>query len=220
MKLKNKKIFTDKKNHWDKFYKKFNLKSESSFARFVIKWLKNKKYNFNKNKIIDIGCGNSRDGNFFNINNLKVTGVDMSQTAIQLNKAVYPDINFYKKNICSLGFELKNDIFNLIYARFFLHAITEPDENRFLKNCKKISNKKSIFFLEFRTTKDSLMKKGLKLKDNARFHGHYRRFIDVNFFLKKLNICKFKILYFSEGIRYAKFNKERPHVCRLILKNI
>lgn len=74
--------------------------------------------------------------------------------------------------------------------------------------------------MEFRTTKDPLMKKGLILKDNERFYGHYRRFIDVNFFLKKLNFFKFKILYFSEGIRHAKFNKERPHVCRLILKNI
>ena len=53
-------------NYWNNFYgdkKKFR---ESSFARFVLKKIKNKK-NF---KIIDIGCGNGRDSFFLVKKNL------------------------------------------------------------------------------------------------------------------------------------------------------
>ena len=56
------------------------------------------------------------------------------------------------------------------------------------------------------------------MRDNERFFGHYRRFIDVKQFSKKIEFYGFKILYISQGKNYANFKKEQPHICRIILK--
>ena len=46
--------------------------------------------------------------------------------------------------------------------------------------------KNSKLFLEFRTTKDPLMKKGKKISYNEVVSDHYRRFINVQEFLKEI----------------------------------
>jgi hypothetical protein len=50
------------------------------------------------------------------------------------------------------------------------------------------NNKKTIIFLEFRTIKDPLMKKGLKISRNERFFTHYRRFINTRFIKNNFEI--------------------------------
>ena len=212
------KIKSDKKKHWNKFYKKFNTQPESNFSRFSILWLKKNTHKIYNKFLIDIGCGNSRDTKYFKNKKMIVTGLDQSNTAINYNKKNYPEINFYKKNICEKKFNLNNKKFDYIYARFFIHAISSSEESQFLFNCIKISKKNSIFLFEFRTTEDQLMKKGIKIKGTERFYGHYRRFIDVKKFIKKIEIYGFKILYISQSNKYANFKKEKPHICRIIIK--
>ncbi len=213
-----KKIIKKKKDHWNNFYKKMQINSESSFSRFIIRWLKLKKLNIIGSNIVDIGCGNSRDSAYFKKIGINVTGIDQSLTAIKLNKKKFPLIEYFIKDICSKNFNLKSKKFDYLYARFFIHAISDKQETEFLKNCKKIAKKKSIFLFEFRTTLDPLIKKGIKMRDNERFFGHYRRFIDVKQFSKKIEFYGFKILYISQGKNYANFKKEQPHICRIILK--
>ena len=212
------KIKSEKKKHWNKFYKTFALNSESNFSRFIIKWFKKNKYKTVDKTLIDIGCGNSRDAKYFKSKDIAVTGIDQSSIAIELNKKNYVYIDYFKKDICKKKFEFNRKKFDYLYARFFIHAISLRDESQFLNNCKKISKKDSIFLFEFRTTHDPLINKGTKLKGNERFYGHYRRFVDINQFIKKIEIYGFKILYISQGKNYANFKKEQPHICRMILK--
>jgi ubiquinone/menaquinone biosynthesis C-methylase UbiE len=201
------------KNYWNNFYKNFLINKESSFARFVYKKIKKK-----ANKLLDVGCGNGRDTFFFLKKGLDIRGIDISKTAIRNNKKIKKKI-FYLKDICSRRFFLKEK-FSIIYARFFLHAIDSKKENFFLKNIKKISYKKTIVFLEFRTIKDPLIKKGIKLSKYERFYTHYRRFINPKEFLSKISEEGFRVLNISSSYNYARFNLERPHICRLIIKAI
>ena len=212
------KIIKKKKDHWNTFYKKMIIISESSFSRFVIRWLKLRKFNIIERNLVDIGCGNSRDSVYFTKKRLKVTGIDQSFTAIKFNKKKFQNVDYFKKDICAKNFNLNLKKFDYLYARFFIHAISEKHETQFLLNCKKISKKNSLFLFEFRTTLDSLMQKGTKLKGNERFFGHYRRFIDIDQFLKKIKLHGFKMLYISQGKNYANFKKEQPHICRIIFK--
>ena len=196
--------------HWNKFYKTFNLKKETPFARFVIKKIIPKK------KFLDIGCGNGRDTIFFKKKKLKVLGLDNSKIAIKMNKLKDKKI-FKYFNFCNKKISLNK--FDYIYARFFLHAINEKEEYNFFKNCKKISNQKSLIFLEFRTTKDSMFKRGKHISKYERVYGHYRRFIDTIEFKKKLKKLDFKLIYFKVGMKLALFNNEKPYVCRAIIQN-
>ena len=78
-----------------------------------------------------------------------------------------------------------------------------------------------FIYLEFRTINDILFKKGKKISHNERITNHYRRFIDPVDLLKELKInFNFKIIYCKSSTRFAIFNKQRPYVCRLILKKI
>jgi ubiquinone/menaquinone biosynthesis C-methylase UbiE len=202
------------KKYWDDFYKSFFVKKESPFARFVYKKIQKKKID----KLLDVGCGNGRDTFFFCKKGFDIKGIDISKTAIRNNKRIEKK-NFYLKNICSKDFFLKEK-FSIIYARFFLHAINSKKENFFLKNIKKISYKKTIIFLEFRTIKDPLIKKGIKLSKYERFHTHYRRFINTKEFVSKISDEGFRVLYISSSYNYAKFKFEKPHICRLVMQVI
>ena len=112
-------------NYWNNFYKNFLLKEETSFARFVFNKIRYKK-NF---KILDIACGNGRDTIFFLKKGFQAKGLDISKTAIGINKKIFRN-NFFLKDICSNKFNIQ-ETYHFIYSRFFLHAINEKDENKF-----------------------------------------------------------------------------------------
>jgi len=60
--------------------------------------------------------------------------------------------------------------------------------------------------------------KGKKISKNETFYTHYRRFIDLERFEKKLKEKKFMILYKKKGINLSKNLNENPFLCRLIIK--
>jgi len=153
---------------------------------------------------------------FFLNKGIHATGIDFSKTTIKKNNLIKK--NFIFNNICDDHLKILNKKFNYIYARFFLHAINYENEDRSLKNIKKISKKNSLFFFEFRTTKDKLMKKGKIISKYERFYGHYRRFINVNDFRSKLDLMGYKILYIKESVNFAKLKSDKPSVCRIIFK--
>ena len=69
--------------YWNRFYEKVikEIQEPSDFARFVLHYLQSGK------RLMDIGCGNGRDSLYFARNQILVTGVDASETAInQLQK--------------------------------------------------------------------------------------------------------------------------------------
>ena len=108
----------------------------------------------------------------------------------------------------------------MVYARFFIHAINEKDQKNFLNNVKKIIKKKGFIFFEFRTTKDPLIKKGVKISKYERYDDHYRRFIQPNQFIKKLKEIGFKILYFKTSNKFAVYKNQKPNICRIISKKV
>jgi ubiquinone/menaquinone biosynthesis C-methylase UbiE len=196
--------------YWNNFYKKFNTCEESNFARFVYKYISKLK----NVKLLDVACGNGRDTFYFRKNAIDAEGVDISRTAIKKNKLI-SDF-FYIKNVCKKKIFFKKK-YNVIYARFFLHAINEKQENIFFKNLKKIATKNSKIFLEFRTDKDPLINKGIKISKNERFYTHYRRFINVSNFKVKVLKNKFKVIKIISSSNFALFKGQKPNICRAIL---
>jgi len=202
------------KKFWNEFYKKkLSVLKPSPFARFVYSKL-NKKKNIS---VLDIGCGNGRDTIFFLKKKLLAIGIDHSKSAISILKKKYKN-NFYHLDACkSFKKKFKINKFDIIYARFFIHSISLRQEKFFFKNVIKFKNLNSKTFVEFRTTKDDLFKKGKNLKDNITFTDHYRRFIRIKDFKKRISSYGFKIDSILEGKNLAKYKNENPHVARIIL---
>ena len=206
-------------NYLNKFYKKKDKKILSSnFAKFIKKKLITKKSN-----ILEIGTGNGRDAFYFSKYSKNVLAIDQSIIAISNNKLRAKRLSINNLEFKSLPLnkfmKIKNrSVINLIYARFFIHSINQNNENLFLKNLTRFNKLKPLIVLEFRTTKDELMKKGKKLSKFERYTDHYRRFIDTETFEKKIKKMGFIITYKKLGINLSKTKKDNPHLCRIIFK--
>ena len=201
-------------DYWNKFYKKASVQEQSKFALFAYKRIIKLKKKF---KMIDVGCGNGRDTIFFIKKKIDIIGLDRSNV-IRKNKNIFKK-NFIKKNICMKNLNFKKK-FDVLYARFFIHAINAKEQENFFKNVKKILRKRALIFLEFRTIKDPLIKKGIKISKHERYDDHYRRFIDPHEFKNKMKKMNFKIIYKKTGINLSKTKNDNPHLCRIIFCKI
>ena len=202
-------------NYWNKFYKKKSITAESTFAKFTYKKIINK-----KSTLLDIGCGNGRDSYYFNRKGLIVTGIDISQKAIQKNsKDKIKNLSFKKFDI---GKDKIKGKFDIIYCRFFVHTVDELLENKLIKLIKNSKNRGTKVFFEFRNYKDKIFG-NFKAKDHNKVvefeKGHFRRIIDPKIFKKKFLIeTKSKIIYQKNGINLSIVRKDNPNLSRMIFK--
>ena len=207
------------KKYWNTYYNlKHGINKKSNFASFI-----NKKY-INKDTILlDVGSGNGRDAFYFTKKAKYVQGIDQSSVAIKKNRLNAKRLNLKNIDFKNISSNKLKDInkkkINFIYARFFLHAINEKNENIFLKSLLKDFTCETVIALEFRTIRDKLMSKGIKISKYERLTSHYRRFIDFIKFEKKLKKMKFKILYKKVGINLSKSPNDNPHLCRIVFSN-
>tara|TARA_B100000795_G_scaffold269598_1_gene259510 strand:- start:2580 stop:3218 length:639 start_codon:yes stop_codon:yes gene_type:complete len=208
------------KDFWNKYYlknKKLTIPSPSSFASFFYK-----KFLKKNDSIIEIGCGNGRDTFHFYKKTKKIIAIDQSKSAInkniKLSKKLLKKINFVNCDFEKINKNYKKNI-DFLYARFFLHTINLRQENVLIKQINSIKANCNIkIVLEFRTSKDKLKDKGKVLSKNTSFTDHYRRFINVDNFLKKLKKNNFKVIYIKQGINLSKTKNDNPHLCRLVFE--
>ena len=210
--MKKKKIIS----YWNNYYNKKIKFKESSFARFVFKFIGRS----NNKRLIDIGCGNGRDSFFFSKKGYSVTGIDISNTAIQ-NNSIIED-----KNLSFLKFDVENDTiskkFDIIYSRFFIHALSEKGEKKLIQLINKIKTKNTYIFLEFRNSKDDIFNK-IRYKEHNNFvdfnNGHFRRIIDTRLFIKNfIKKTKSKNIYTKPSKNLSIVKNDNPNLSRVIFK--
>lgn len=207
--------------YWNNFYKTdVKLNKNSNFASLI----KNK-FLKKKMKVLEIGTGNGRDAFYFSNYVKSIIAIDQSKTIINENKSKskklkIKNLHFYKCSVNQIKKIKKKNSLNFIYARFFLHSINAKKEDLLLKNLSKYNKINPLIAFEFRTDLDKLMKKGKKLSKFERYTDHYRRFINVPSFEKKLFNYGFKIIYKKTGINLSKTKNDNPHLCRIIFCKI
>lgn len=207
--------------HWDRTYQHDGLPTyPSQFAVFVCDYLKPGQ------NVVEFGCGTGRDANFFARQGYRVFGFDASEAAIARCRAAAPsecaaapvfsqlsisdgwtgdDLSRESRGISS-ALDLSTDI--LVYARFFLHAITADEQAQFLELLRLIGDPGIMCAFEFRTLRDAGQSKIAQ--------PHYRRFVDPLHLLEELEARGFKLEYFVEGFGMAKYKTEDAHVARVV----
>jgi SAM-dependent methyltransferase len=205
-----------KYTYWDDFYLSLANKPAptypSQFAAFTLSELQRR-----DQLIIELGCGNGRDALFFAQHGQNVIGVDSSSAAIEIcqQRNRYKDLASF---VCAdfSSDELMSKIALptpctsiLLYARFFLHAITSEQEEIFFAFANTIQSTRVTIAVEFRTHIDATLS---KTTDN-----HFRRFINPTDFIQRSVHHNFNVNYFVEGFGYAKHKSDDAHVARLIL---
>ena len=110
-------------------------------------------------------------------------------------------------------------MYDCIYSRFTLHAITDEQENEMLDNVINGLCKGGVFCIEARTIKDDIYGLGEEVGHNAYiYNNHYRRFIDVDEFKKKLINKGFEIVFLEEERGFSKTDDSDPVLMRCIAR--
>ncbi len=204
--------------YWDKFYgDQQGPTTPSDFALFVARQFPQLAF------VVDVGCGNGRDSSFFLGLGVPVLAVDQSEVAIGAlqKKHVGENLVSFAANIESPDLIFKIDRWlksiesnceGIIYARFFLHAINDEQEDAFLDAVSKWAKIHPITIcLEFRTQHDAQ-----RTKVTAH---HYRRYMDPKAFLSRANAAGLRSTYFAEGLGFARLGADNAHVARVFLSS-
>ena len=181
----------------------------SQFAMFVQSWLTETNYN-----LLEFGCGNGRDSMFFQnmghnvIATDQCIGEELKQLALESQNMVCVESDVVDIS-SSIADHFNNDNKNVIYSRFFQHAIDSESEKIMLESLYKNTPQNTTLFFEFRLYEDIHT-------DKVYGSDHYRRFQTDDDFVELLENCGFTCDYRCKGQGYATFAAEDPVVGRFV----
>lgn len=195
-------------DYWNDFYNNTSnaIDRPSEFAIFVEKILSGK-----CNQILDIGCGNLRDTQFFKLLGYDVIGIDQADVS---NIADDHNIKFFQVDVNQINFSniekkfIAQDGCYIAYARFFLHAIKDEVSDKLIKKIIKNIKIKAIC-LEFRTEDDVHLPK--TFSNHKRYFKNLKHVSDI---IKSEN--RFKEIVSIESRGLSIFQNEDPMIARLI----
>lgn len=197
--------------YWDDYYARVGGPGlPSQFATFVAGELDR------PHRVVEFGCGNGRDAMFFAAQGHQVVGIDGAPSAIrncqETARALGREATFVVAHVEDpglVGAVPASDRPTLVYARFFLHAITEQEQHAFLRCAHRLTHPGDLMAVEFRTTRD---RTGTKVTGR-----HYRRFIEPAVFQLDAFERGFRTTYAVEGFGFAKYKQDDAHVARCLL---
>jgi SAM-dependent methyltransferase len=196
--------------YWNEYYSSHASTARplpSQFATFVAGELPGPA------RVVELGCGNGRDSIFFASYGHAVTGIDGSEAAVAsctaLAQTLGEDAEFLVSRIDDP--ELPGRIGStqgplVVYARFFIHAITDAEEQEFLRLAAAITKPGDLLAVEYRTVRD---------QSGAKVTGtHYRRFVTPATFQARALAQGFEVDYATEGFGFAKYRQDDAYVAR------
>jgi cyclopropane fatty-acyl-phospholipid synthase-like methyltransferase len=186
--------------YWDQYYSRatdITRPLPSQFAVFVAGELQS------PHRLVEFGCGNGRDSLLFSSHGHRVIGVDASDPAVKrcvrLAETLGEPADFLTSAIDDPGLVGRipaSEYPTAIYARFFLHAITEEEEQSFFLCANALTKPGDVMAVEYRTVRDLSQEKATV--------SHFRRFMDPVVFQVAAARHNFHTRYAVEGFGFAK----------------
>lgn len=205
--------------YWNRYYKMQGVQKPSPFACYVLEERRKEGF-IKKLHMLELGCGNGRDSEFFISNGYRVTGVDASEEAITTLQKRFQNVS-NARFICDDFIKsraLFQTEYDIVYMRWVLHAISLEQEEELFQYLKDALSNDGRIYIEARTTHDDLFGQGKPVGKNAFvYHGHYRRFINVHEFQEKLKEWGYSVILAVESKGLSKTKNEDPMLCRFVL---
>ena len=202
----------DNTDYWNQYYQNQVCSTQPSpFARYVSTLVEPGR------ELVDLGCGNGRDALYFAGLGLKVVGMDLSASAIQmLEERKTPNVSFFCGDFISHPAHTPAR-YDYAYSRFTIHAINQKQEALLLQTMYQALKPGGKFFIEVRSVHDPLYGKGQPVERNAFFYdNHYRRFIVLGELTRALEQCGYRVEYAKEQTGFAPYGNDDPPVIRVV----
>ena len=205
---------------WNNHYLNFTDYNASAFCDYCIKNVIQP-----DDSIVELGCGNGRDGLKLINSVSKYIGLDSSKSALSNFQSSIDQTLPQKKDIrltcadfTSFNFSQETSKSRLsIYSRFSLHSINHEAQNRLFNNIKQIKSSNWICMIEARSIYDELYGIGKNVGEHEFVTDHYRRFIDPEKLLKDL-LNDFKIKYYEISNGFSPYKGSDPIIIRIIIE--
>jgi SAM-dependent methyltransferase len=197
--------------YWDAYYsaERLTLPVPSQFAAFVANEFPEPR------RFVEFGCGTGRDALFFAQHGHEVVAVDGSQEGVEHCRAAAVRYGIAATFVGSLidAPDLADRIGpsdgpTTLYARFFLHAITEDEQEAFLDLCASLAAQGDTVAVEYRTPQDAVRAKVTS--------PHYRRFIEPASLHASAEKRGFSVGYEITGQGLAKYREDDAFVARTL----
>ncbi|HIY39043.1 MAG TPA: adenylyl-sulfate kinase [Candidatus Agathobaculum merdigallinarum] len=204
----------DNTDYWNQYYQNKICSTEPSpFAKYVSTLVDAGK------TMVDLGCGNGRDTIYFAGRGMKMTAIDLSDSAISiLKQQSIPNTEFICADFVNQPDPHGNG-YDYAYSRFTIHSINQTQERILLRSIFGALRHGGKFFIEVRSIHDPLFGRGEALERNAFFYdNHYRRFIVLDELKTGLQEFGFQIEYAQEKTGFAPYGNDDPPVIRIVAK--
>lgn len=207
--------------YWNAHYRTFNLQQPSSFSRYCAE-----QHLRPSDLLVELGCGNGRDGLMLLRHVSRYVGVDICSAAMdafaryagtdQQNGHPTPDLLHTDFTAIDFNQFCADDRRLALYSRFTLHTITYTEQARLFDNLGAI-RQPWVFMVEARTIHDALYGQGRNVGPHEYETDHYRRFIDPQEFLKDVS-SRFTVRHFEVSDGFAVYGRENPVLMRAVIE--
>lgn len=213
--------------YWDAYYAKrpADIAKPSSFAEWAWKFLGARPEAERGSTLVDLGCGNGRDSEFFG-DKFSVTGIDNSEAAIESNSKVTKLVT-YKFGSCATFREVVPKV-DVAYTRFVLHALPSKIQTEMLGECAKALEAGGFLIIETRSVNDPLCGDGTAVEgeENAwqsatnrdSVSKHYRRFQSLETLTKEVESHGFEVAEAYEDAENSWHKTDHAVVVRMIAR--
>ena len=175
----NKKEFLD----WDVYYKQNKVETMPWYEKNLDLDMVDEIRFLEKGVFLDLGTGPGTQAIELAKNGFKVTGSDVSPSAIEKAKVPTSNVNFVIDNILNSKFE--SESFDYILDRGCFHVLSSDKRITYLNQIKRILKKNGIIFLK------CMSKNEKNIPDDKGPHKFYKEEI-INYFENDFNIKKSK----------------------------
>ena len=175
---------------WDEYYQKTKVEVMPWYEKNLDHDLEDeiKTNNYNVGNFLDLGTGPGTQALQLSKYDFKVTGTDISKSAIEKTQKLSNEINFLVDDI--LDSKLADDTFDFILDRGIFHIFDESQRPLYVKQITRILNDNGILFLKCMSIEEK------KLPDNDMPHKLSKQEImdsfDVYFDIVKIIASEFR----------------------------
>ena len=180
---------------WDDYYKQTDVEVMPWYEKNLDQDVENeiKSNNYNTGEFLDLGTGPGTQALQLSKYNFRVTGTDISQSAIDKAKKLSNDINFLVDDV--LNSKLSDKTFDFILDRGIFHNFDISQRPQYLKQIKRILNENGILFLKCMSVKEK------NIPDNDMPHKLSNQEI-INSFNADFDILKIKDSEFRGALEF------------------
>lgn len=168
----------DRKDYWDKYYRKTDLSKNPNleiFKKFFEKYEKEI-----KSPILEIGCGEGKVLGFLQNKGFRdLYGIEISEVAKQISRKNSPQSTIFLRDIYRDNFNLKKDYFNLVISSMSLHHNNYKGSKNVLEKMAKHTNKNGLIYILTRS--DSSLKGDERKIDISTYFIDYLDYSRVHF---------------------------------------